>query len=105
MAREDEALVARILDDYRTAPIDEPLRATLGLLEKMTLDHAHLGPDDVRAVLRLGVSKAAVEEAMEVAFLFNIYDRLADTMGWDVPEQASGYYAGAAKRLLSHGYR
>jgi hypothetical protein len=70
----------------------------------MTLDHASLGPDDVRAVLRLGVSKQAVADAMEVAFLFNVYDRLADAMGWDVPPVAGGYYKVAARRLLTRGY-
>jgi hypothetical protein len=70
----------------------------------MTLDHASLGAEDVRAVLRLGVSKPAVADAMEVAFLFNVYDRLADAMGWDVPPPAGGYYQVAARRLLKHGY-
>ena len=98
-------MVQRILDDYTTAPIDEKLRATLGLLRKMTLDHANLRPDDVREVLRTGVSKDAVEDALEVAFLFNIYDRLADTMGWDVPDRHRGYYETAAKRLLTQGYK
>jgi hypothetical protein len=35
------------------------------------------------------VSKQAVEDALEVAFLFNIYDRLADAMGWEVPAPSS----------------
>ena len=70
----------------------------------MTLDHERLGPDDVRAVMRTGASRQAIQDALEVAFLFNIYDRLADAMGWDVPPQASGYYQIAAKRLLKHGY-
>jgi alkylhydroperoxidase family enzyme len=97
-------MTKQVLDDYRTAPIDERLRSTLGLLEKMTLEHANLGPEDVRAVLRAGVSKAAIQDALEVAFLFNVYDRLADTMGWDVPPPAGGYYQVAARRLLKHGY-
>ena len=70
----------------------------------MTLDHASLGPEDARAVLRLGVSKQAVAEAMEVAFLFNVYDRMADAMDWDVPPPAGGYYELGARRLLKHGY-
>jgi hypothetical protein len=70
----------------------------------MTLDHESLGPEDVRAVLRLGVSKQAVADAMEVAFLFNVYDRMADAMEWDVPPPAGGYYEVAARRLLTHGY-
>ena len=70
----------------------------------MTLDHANLGVDDVRAVLRAGVSKDAVRDAIEVAYLFNIYDWLADAMGWDVPSRTSGYYKVAARRLLDKGY-
>jgi hypothetical protein len=70
----------------------------------MTLDHENLTPEDVRVVLRAGVSREAVIDALEVAFLFNVYDRLADTMGWDVPPQGSGYYRMAARRLLKHGY-
>jgi alkylhydroperoxidase family enzyme len=98
-------LVQQILDDYTTAPIDEKLRATLGLLRKMTLDHGAIVADDVRAVMKTGLSKEAIEEALEVAFLFNIYDRLADTMGWHVPERHLGYYQVAAKRLLTQGYK
>jgi hypothetical protein len=37
--------------------------------------------------------------------LFNIYDRLADSMGWHVPEKTHGYYEAAAKRLLKRGYQ
>jgi alkylhydroperoxidase family enzyme len=98
-------LTRQVLEDYTTAPIDEKLRAMLGLLQKMTLDHANFGPDDVKTALRLGVTKDAIAEAMEVAFLFNIYDRLADAMGWDVPSESGGYYQVAARRLLKHGYR
>jgi hypothetical protein len=96
--------VQRVLEDYTTAPIDEKLRATLGLLKKMTLDYANIGPEDVRAVLRTGVSKQAIQDALEVAFLFNIYDKLADAMGWDVPAISGGYYHVVAKRLLDQGY-
>jgi hypothetical protein len=71
----------------------------------MTLDHGNLTSDDVRTAMSAGVSKLAIQDALEVAFLFNIYDRLADAMGWDVPERAGGYYQMAARRLLKHGYR
>jgi alkylhydroperoxidase family enzyme len=92
------------LDDFTTAPIDRKLRATLELLRKMTLEHQTLSADDVRPVMDAGVSKEAIAEALEVAFLFNIYDRLADAMAWDVPARAGGYYLSAAKRLLKRGY-
>ena len=93
-----------MLDDDSTAPIDGKLRATLRLLRKMTLDHRNLGVEDVRAVLATGVSREAINDALEVAFLFNVYDRLADSMGWDVPAIDSGYYQVVARRLLGRGY-
>ena len=71
----------------------------------MTLDHGSLGPEDVRTVIGRGVSKQAIQDAMEVAFLFNVYDRLADAMGWDVPAVAGGNYRVLARRLLKHGYQ
>jgi alkylhydroperoxidase family enzyme len=94
-----------VLADYTTAPIDEKLRATLAVLRKMTLEPESLGADEVRAALRAGASQQALREAMHVAFLFNIYDRLADAMGWDVPAQESGFYQSSAKFLLKRGYQ
>jgi alkylhydroperoxidase family enzyme len=91
-----------VLDDYRTAPIDEKLRAMLGLLETFTLRHEELGPADVRAVLDAGVSREAIRDAYYVAFLFNTYDRLADTLGWELPEQS--YHDKSGQYLLRKGY-
>ena len=93
-----------MLDDDAAAPIDDKLRATLRLLRKMTLDHRNLDVEDVRAVLAAGVSRDAINDALEVAFLFNIYDRLADSMGWHVPAIDSGYYQVTARRLIQRGY-
>jgi alkylhydroperoxidase family enzyme len=91
-----------ILDDYRTAPIDEKLRAMLGLLETFTLRPDELGAEDVRAVLATGVSKEAIRDAFYVAFLFNTYDRLADTLGWELP--ADAFYVKSGQFLLKRGY-
>lgn len=93
----------RALLDPATAGLAEPLVATLGFLKKMTLTPDDLGPDDALAVLRTGVSPEALRDAIHVAYLFNVYDRLADTMGWHVPE-GEGAYAAGAKNLLSRGY-
>lgn len=94
-----------MLADFESAPIDAPLKATLRFLRKMTLEPDSLTPDDARAVLSSGVDKQALTEAIHVAYLFNVYDRLADTMGWHVPDRSTGYYQTAAQRLLTRGYR
>jgi hypothetical protein len=39
------------------------------------------------------VTREAIRDALYVAFLFTMYDRLADTLGWELPD--SGYYAKA----------
>ena len=101
----DSALTERVLEDYKTAPISDRLRIVLGLLEKLTLDHQALTPTDIRAALTQGISRAAIADAFHVAYLFNIYDRLADSMGWHVPDTGTGYYQSAARRLLAKGYR
>ena len=91
-----------ILDDYRTAPINEKLRAMLGLLETFTLRPDRLDAAAIRAVLATGVTREAIRDAFYVAFLFNTYDRLADTLGWELPDE--GYYRKAGQFLLKKGY-
>lgn len=91
-----------VLEDYRTAPIDEKLRATIGLLETLTLSPDELSAERVRAVLALGVTKEAIRDAFYVAFLFNTYDRLADTLGWELP--AEQFYRKSGEFLLKRGY-
>ena len=91
-----------VLEDYRTAPIDEKVRAMLGLLETFTLDPERLTAAAVRDVLAAGVTREAIRDAFYVAFLFNTYDRLADTLGWELPD--SSYYPKAGRFLLKKGY-
>ena len=79
-----------MLDDHRTAPIDARLRATLTFLEKLTLSPGELGPDDVAPVLAAGVSRRGVEEAIYVATLFNVIDRLADALDFELPRPEDG---------------
>jgi len=101
-AYRDEAKVAAALTDLETAPIEEPLRATLRMLRKLTRDNA-VNADDMRAVLAAGVSREQIEDALAVCFAFNTTDRLADAFGFVVPGP-KGFEAGA-KFLLSRGYR
>ena len=91
-----------ILADWRTAPISEKLRAMLAVLEVFTLRPDELTAADVRHALDAGVTRGAIVDAYYVAFLFNTYDRLADTLGWELPEE--GYYARSGQYLLKKGY-
>jgi hypothetical protein len=74
----------------------------LGLLETFTLSPDRLSVIDVRSTIAKGVTREEIRDAFYVAFLFNTFDRLADTLGWELPEK--GYYLKAGQRLLTHGY-
>lgn len=92
-----------VLADLASAPIGEPLRATLAFLAKVTKQHGEVGADDVRALIALGVTRAQVEDALNVCFAFNVITRLADAFEFEVGPQ-SAFDAGA-KSLLTRGYR
>jgi len=68
----------------------------------LTLHPDQLSATQVRGALATGVTRDAIRDAFYVAFLFNTYDRLADTLGWELPDQR--YYAKASQRLLKKGY-
>jgi uncharacterized peroxidase-related enzyme len=96
-------VVDAVLSDWRTAPIDERLRVTLGFLEKLTLAPDDVGAADVRPLRAAGLSDDAVEDAVAVSALFNIYDRIADSLGFEVPSAED--IAKGADALLARGYR
>lgn len=99
----DEARTAAVLADYHTAPIGEGLRATLGLLEKLTLTPAEVSPADVDAVRAHGVSEEAIRDAVRVCFCLSFANRMADTLGVDLPSDKT--YGLIARVLLLVGYR
>ena len=73
-------------EDWRTAPVDERLRAALGFIEKQTLHPDDLTDADAEVAYAAGVSKEALRDAAHVAAMFNMIVRLADAFGWDVPD-------------------
>jgi AhpD family alkylhydroperoxidase len=98
----DPAKVAAVLADLETAPIAEPLRATLRMLGRLARDH-RVDAGEMRLVLEAGATRQQIEDALAVSFAFNIINRLADAFRFDVPGP-EGFAAGA-KFLLSRGYR
>ena len=88
--------------DWRSAPVDERLRATLGFIEKMTLRPAELSREDADAVRAAGVGDEALIDAIHVAALFNMIVRLADSLGWDVPPFEA--FRSRADAMLAGGY-
>jgi uncharacterized peroxidase-related enzyme len=91
-----------VLDDWRTAPIYKKLRAALNLIEKLTLTPDQIESGDIDALRAEGLSDEAIEDAIHVTVLFNIMDRIADSLGFEIPT-AEGF-ARAADVMLKRGY-
>ena len=91
-----------MLADHRSAPISQALRATLDLLQKVTLSPGEVGREDVAAVRAESVSDEAIEDALMVCACFNLIDRVADSLGFDLPDQA--VHAAYAGQFLEEGY-
>jgi uncharacterized peroxidase-related enzyme len=102
LAYQDRAKVSAVLSDLESAPIEDPLRATLRMLRKLTREHK-VDADDMRAVLAAGVSREQIEDALAVCFTFNTVDRLSRTFGVFVSGPKA--FEAGAKFLMARGYR
>jgi uncharacterized peroxidase-related enzyme len=101
-AYQDAPRVAAVLADLDSAPVAEPLRATLRMLGKLTAT-GEVSAADMRAVLAAGVSPQQAQDALAVCAAFNTTNRLADAFGFEIlsPED----FQAGAKYLLKRGYR
>ena len=95
--------VQAVFADLATAPIEEPLRATLAFLRKLTREPDQVTSGDALALLALGITRSQVEDALDVAFAFNVINRLADAFEFHVGPDAA--FAAGARFLLKRGYR
>ena len=91
-----------VVADWRTAPLGPELHATLVFLEKLTLRPEELTRADAEAAYAAGVSPQALRDAAAVCALFSMIVRLADSLGWDVPEWAR--LQQRAPAMLEGGY-
>ena len=82
--------------------MDARVHAVLDLLEHMTLRPDALRTGHVERLLETGVSEAGVVDALYVGFLFNLIDRVADSLGFEVV--SAERFDKGADRLLTHGY-
>lgn len=90
------------LADYRSAPIPEPLRATLSFLETMTREPDRLDAMHAQSAFDAGASHHQLVDAAAVAAVFNIMTRYADALGFTVPTEEE--FDKAAGMLLKRGY-
>ena len=95
-------MVDAVLEDYRTAPIDDREKALFAFIEKMNEQSNLIRREDVDRVKAVGWSDEAVYDAITVCALFRFYNAWIDATGvHDLPASA---YDMSGKRMAAQGY-
>ncbi|MBE0670796.1 MAG: hypothetical protein IH588_09425, partial [Anaerolineales bacterium] len=82
-----EEVVYEAFADWTTARVRPEVKATLGMLKKLTLQPLEFCADNIIPLLELGISPAAIEQAIVIGgYIFNYQNRMADALGADIPQ-------------------
>jgi uncharacterized peroxidase-related enzyme len=77
----DDALVAAITADWRSAPISERERAMLEYAETITKDATKVSPATLDGLRAHGFDDVAILQMTTIAAWFNYINRMADALG------------------------
>jgi alkylhydroperoxidase family enzyme len=95
-------MVAAVLEDHRTAPIDDRHKALFTFIEKMNRASTTIGEADIATLKQSGWSEEAIFDAITVCALFAFYNKWIDATGvQDMPAEG---YAMSGMRLAQAGY-
>ena len=98
----DRTLVNAVLEDYRTAPIDDREKALFAFIEKMNQQSNRIRRDDIDRLKEAGWTEEAIYDAITVCALFRFYNAWIDATGvHDLPAAA---YKMSGKRMAEQGY-
>lgn len=75
----------------------------MNFIARMTVVADSLGPDDFRPMIEAGLDREAIEDVIYVCYLFNIYNRCADSFRFELQDDVG--WANTAKHLLGRGYQ
>ena len=97
----DEQLVARLLDDLDTAPVEGRMKPVLRYVRTLTQTPSRMTAADAETVFAAGWDERALYDAVSVCALFSFMNRLVEGLGIQAD---AGYFGVAAERLASQGY-
>jgi alkylhydroperoxidase family enzyme len=91
-----------VLEDYRTAPVDDRQKALFAFIEKVNEQSNQIRRDDLDRLKAAGWSEEAIYDAITVCALFRFYNAWIDATGvHDLPAAA---YEMSGKRMAAEGY-
>ena len=94
-----EETVKALLESPGTANVSPRLRAVVAFLDVRD----NPTDEDLQKLEEAGVDDEALDDALEVAWCFDVINRLADALAFE--QQSPGALASSAKALMKFGYR
>ena len=95
-------MVDAVLEDYRTAPIDDRDKALFAFIEKMNEQSNAVRRADIDRLTAAGWSQEAIYDAITVCALFKFYNAWIDATG--VHDLPAGAYEMSGRRMAAEGY-
>jgi alkylhydroperoxidase family enzyme len=95
-------MVDAVLEDYRTAPIDDRDKALFAFIEQMNERSNLIRREDIDRVIAAGWTEEAIYDAITVCALFKFYNAWIDATG--VHDLPAGAYEMSGKRMATEGY-
>jgi alkylhydroperoxidase family enzyme len=95
-------MVDAVLEDYRTAPIDDREKALFAFIDKMNAQSNSVRGDDIDRLTAAGWSQEAIYDAITVCALFKFYNAWIDATG--VHDMPAGAYEMSGRRMAAEGY-
>lgn len=83
---DDQVQVDSIMEDWRTADMDEADRALVAFAEKLTHENSTVGEGDIQSLRSHGFDDTAISSAVQVVAYFNYINRVADGLGVDLED-------------------
>ncbi|MGK7945758.1 MAG: carboxymuconolactone decarboxylase family protein [Microcystaceae cyanobacterium] len=99
----DPNLLDALINDIKTAPIEERFYPVFVFVSKLTLTPSKITPTDIDDILAAGWDEQAVEDAIAVCFLFNLMNRLVHGFGLESPDQQQ--LSDMANMINTQGYQ
>ena len=96
-----EDAIGALVEDPNAAE-DDAMRPLLAFCRKLTQTPDKIGEADAQAVFNAGWPEEALEDAIHVTSLFNLYNRLMDGHGIGAREEKA--LRGRARFIKEHGY-
>lgn len=98
---QDGDAAAAVAADWRSAPVDDRLRAAFALAERLSTAPDEVTAADLGPLREAGADDAAIADVVHIAAAFNIINRLANALDAapPTPEQAAQNSA-----ILARGY-